>query len=154
MRREDVGNTNRDQSAQILVDKINLLLDTLCTDAGESFDFTTIQQDLKDRGVAISRAKWHYLKTADTRVRPDEKLLQALGEVLGVDPSHLVQEDGPLPQQSRAETSYGAPTDGSRSANSQPWPSAKSTRRDSKQSSTSSRRTKRPRCTTQLIGVE
>lgn len=87
------------RSAEILADKISLLLDTLRTEAGDTFDFATIQQGLKDRGVAISRTKWHYLKTADLRVRPDEKLLRALGEVFGVDPEYLVQEDGPLPQQ-------------------------------------------------------
>jgi hypothetical protein len=103
MRRKDVGDANRQRSAQILADKINLLLDTLRTEAGESFDFATIQQGLKGRGVAISRTKWHYLKTADPRVRPDEKLLRALGEVFGVDPEYLVQEDGPLPQQVEQE---------------------------------------------------
>jgi hypothetical protein len=98
-----VADENRRRSAEILADKINLLLDTLHTDAGDPYDFTTIQQGLKDRGVAISRTKWHYLKTADPRVRPDDKLLQALGEVFGVDPRYLVQEDGPLPQQVEQE---------------------------------------------------
>lgn len=98
-----MGDANRERSAQILADKLNLLLDTLRTEAGQTYDFTTIQQGLKDRGVAISRTKWHYLKTADTRVRPDEKLLRALGEVFGVDPRYLVQEDGPLPQQVEQE---------------------------------------------------
>jgi hypothetical protein len=103
MRRNHVGDVNRERSAQILADKINLLLDTLRTEAGQPYDFTTIQQGLKNRGVAISRTKWHYLKTADTRVRPDEKLLRALGNVFGVDPRYLVQEDGPLPQQVEQE---------------------------------------------------
>lgn len=93
----------RQLSAEILADKINLLLDTLRTEAGEPFDFATIQQGLKDRGVALGRTKWHYLKTADTRVRPDEKLLRALGEVFGVDPRYLIQEDGPLPRQVEQE---------------------------------------------------
>ena len=99
MRRKDVGDANRERSAQILADKINLLLDTLRTETGHPYDFTTIQQGIKDRGVAMSRTKWHYLKTADTRVRPDEKLLRALGEVFGVDPRYLVHENGPLPEQ-------------------------------------------------------
>jgi hypothetical protein len=103
MRSGKVADEDRRRSAEILADKINLLLDTLRTDAGEPYDFTTIQQGLKDCGVAISRTKWHYLKTADTRVRPDEKLLRALGEVFGVDPRYLVQEDGPLPQQVEQE---------------------------------------------------
>ena len=98
-----MGDPSRERSAQILADKINLLLDTLRTEAGEHYDFATIQQGLKDCGVAISRTKWHYLKTADTRVRPDEKLLRALGEVFGVDPRYLVHEDGPLPQQVEQE---------------------------------------------------
>ena len=53
MRRNYVGDANRERSAQILADKINLLLDTLRTEAGQPYDFTTIQQGLKDRGVAI-----------------------------------------------------------------------------------------------------
>lgn len=103
MSRRDAGHASRERSAEILADKINLLLDTLSTESGGTFDFATIQQGLKDRGVAISRTKWHYLKTADTRVRPDEKLLQALGEVFGVDPRYLVHEDGPLPLQVEQE---------------------------------------------------
>jgi hypothetical protein len=103
MRSGKVADEDRRRSAELLADKINLLLDTLRTDAGEPYDFATIQQGLKDRGVAISRTKWHYLKTADIRVRPDEKLLRALGEVFGVDPRYLVQEDGPLPQQVEQE---------------------------------------------------
>jgi DNA-directed RNA polymerase subunit F len=98
-----VADEARRRSAEILADKINLLLDALRPEAGEPFDFATIQQGLKDRGVAISRTKWHYLKTADTRVRPDQKLLEALVEVFGVDPRYLVQEDGPLPQQVEQE---------------------------------------------------
>ena len=54
MRRNHVGDANRERSAQILADKINLLLDTLRTEAGQPYDFTTIQQGIKDRGVALS----------------------------------------------------------------------------------------------------
>ncbi|MFI7743179.1 hypothetical protein [Kocuria rhizosphaericola] len=94
---------DRERSAQILADKSNPLWNTLRTEAGEPYDVAAIQQGLKDRGVAISRTKRHGHRTADTRVRPDEKLLRALGDVFGEDPGHLVQEDGPLPQQVEQE---------------------------------------------------
>lgn len=90
-------------AARILADKISLLLDTLRTESGDPYNFITIQQGLKERGVVISRTKWHYLKSADTRVRADETLLRALGEVFGVDPRYLVHVDGPLPQQVEQE---------------------------------------------------
>jgi hypothetical protein len=88
---------------QVLADKINLLLDALPGEDGKPLTFTAIQAALQERGFALGRTKWHYLKTADARGRADTKFLRALAEVFGVDPGFLLHEDGPLPAQVERE---------------------------------------------------
>lgn len=89
--------------AQVLADKVELLLDALPGKDGKPMTFPIIQEELTKRGVSISRTRWHYLKTADPRVRADERLLRALAGIFDVDPDFLLREHGELPERIEKE---------------------------------------------------
>jgi hypothetical protein len=82
-----------------LAGTVNLLRNTVHTEAGESYDFATIQQGLEDRGMAISRTQRHHPKTADTRARSHEGLLQALARSSERTRDTSCRTNGPLPRQ-------------------------------------------------------
>lgn len=100
------------------------------------------------------RVRGHCPKTADARVRPDQELLRSRGEVLGADTGYVRQEDGPLPRQVEQRLHTVQAFRQAQARSSPPRALGRTDPEDPEQSSRSSSRTKRPRCATQVIGVE
>lgn len=90
------------RQAAILSRKLNLLLDTIKTDTGETFDYPTVSAAaIRKCGYFISRTRWSLLKAGREQAIPRD-LLIAIAAVFGVGPGYLLQEDGPLPEQVNA----------------------------------------------------
>lgn len=93
----------RIQAAQVLSQKINLLLDVIRDQSGRTFDFKTIQESADRQGVHLSRTRWHHIKAGDSTVEQPHDVLVALAQFFGVPPDYLTEEDGELPQQVQDE---------------------------------------------------
>lgn len=98
---DDRGDSDVAPSAQfILARRLNLLLDVVLAERGSPMTFLELQQKLADRGVALSRGRWQYMKDGTERLVSDPKLLTAISEVFGVDPAYLLGDEGSgLPEQ-------------------------------------------------------
>jgi len=98
---DDRGGSDVAPSAQfILARRLNLLLDVVLAERGSPMTFLELQQKLADRGVALSRGRWQYMKDGTDRLVSDPKLLTAISEVFGVDPAYLHgDEESGLPEQ-------------------------------------------------------
>ncbi|WP_192841601.1 hypothetical protein [Arthrobacter sp. ERGS1:01] len=98
---DDTVDPGDELSAQfILARRLNLLLDVVVAERGSPMTFLELQQKLAERGVALSRGRWQYMKDGTDRLVTDPKLLTAISEVFGVDPAYLLgDEDSGLPEQ-------------------------------------------------------
>lgn len=88
---------------QILANKLDLLLDSIHAETGETLTWPMISQELEKRGQGISRATWQFIKAGTPIAWPSESLLTALAEIFGVDPQYLIQETGPVPERVEKE---------------------------------------------------
>lgn len=89
--------------AETLARKIKLLLDTILTESGKTFDYPAVSAAAQEKyDYYISRTRWSLLKSGKEQVVPEE-CLRAIAGVFGVDPDYLLHEDGPVPEQIDAE---------------------------------------------------
>lgn len=91
------------RESQILGRKIDLLLDVVVTSEGKQFEFSDIAAALAERGIKLSRTRWHHLKVGDSTVKPPTDLITALGEFFQVDPDYLLKADGEIPERIQHE---------------------------------------------------
>lgn len=89
--------------AESLARKLKLLLDTIPTPSGKTFDYPAISAAAQEKyDYYISRTRWSLLKSGKEQVVPEE-CLRAIAGVFGVNPDYLLLEDGPVPEQVDAE---------------------------------------------------
>ena len=89
--------------AETLARKVKLLLDTIPSESGKTFDYPAISAAAQEKfDYYISRTRWSLLKSGKEQVVPDE-CLRAIAGVFGVDPDYLIHDDGPVPEQVEAE---------------------------------------------------
>lgn len=89
--------------AETLARKLKLLLDTIPSGSGKTFDYPTVSAAAQEKfDYYISRTRWSLLKSGKEQVVPDE-CLRAIAGVFGVNPEYLIQDDGPVPEQVDAE---------------------------------------------------
>lgn len=82
-----------------LARRLNLLLDVVVAERGQPITFREVQEQLADRGIKLSRARWFYMKDGTGRLVSDPALLTALCEIFSVDPAYLLDADtADLPQ--------------------------------------------------------
>ncbi|MDK1326449.1 hypothetical protein [Arthrobacter sp. zg-Y1143] len=91
------------RDAQILARKIALLLDVVVTAEGRPYEFQDIQSALADKGVKLSRTRWHHIKAGDATVRQPSEVLAALAEFFDVNPDYLLESDGKVPERIQHE---------------------------------------------------
>ncbi|MDJ0356057.1 hypothetical protein [Paenarthrobacter sp. PH39-S1] len=91
--------------AETLARKVNLLLDTIMTEAGTPFDYSAIRDAAQEAGYYISRTRWSLLKSGKEQMIPDE-VLRALAAAFNVPPQYLLQEDGELPSLVKANLEH------------------------------------------------
>lgn len=91
------------KESQILSRKIDLLLDVVVTSEGKQFEFSDIAAELADRGVKLSRTRWHHLKVGDSTVKHPPELITGLADFFQVDPGYLLKADGEIPKRIQHE---------------------------------------------------
>lgn len=91
------------KESQILSRKIDLLLDVVVTSEGKQFEFSDIAAALADRGVKLSRTRWHHLKVGDSTVKHPPELIVGLANFFQINPDYLLKADGEIPQRIQHE---------------------------------------------------
>ncbi|MCC9195654.1 helix-turn-helix domain-containing protein [Arthrobacter sp. zg-Y820] len=91
------------KESQILARKIDLLLDVVVTTEGKPYEFQDIQSALAEKGVKLSRTRWHHMKTGDATVRQPPEVVIALAEFFQVNPDYLLNSDGEVPERIQHE---------------------------------------------------
>mgnify|MGYP000694312643 CR=1 FL=1 len=91
------------RESQILARKIDLLLDVVQTSEGKPFEFQDIQSALAEKGIKLSRTRWHHMKSGDATVRQPTEVVTGLAEFFQVNPSYLLDADGEVPERIQSE---------------------------------------------------
>lgn len=91
------------RESQILARKIDLLLDIVQTSEGKPFEFHDIQSALAEKGIKLSRTRWHHIKSGDATVRQPTEVVTGLAEFFQINPSYLLEADGEVPQRIQSE---------------------------------------------------
>ena len=91
------------RESQILARKIDLLLDVVQTSEGKPFEFQDIQSALAEKGIKLSRTRWHHMKSGDATVRQPTEVITGLAEFFSVSPSYLLDADGEVPERIQSE---------------------------------------------------
>ena len=73
-----------------LARRLNLLLDVAVAERGKPVTFREVQEELAAKGIAMSRARWFYMKDGTGRLVSDPSLLGAICEIFNVDASYLL----------------------------------------------------------------
>ncbi|MFJ5698756.1 hypothetical protein [Arthrobacter sp. NPDC093139] len=53
---------------------------------------------MADRGTPLSRSRWAYMRSGDSSLAMDQKLLQNLAEFFGVDRRYLLDDSAEVPE--------------------------------------------------------
>ncbi|MCC3268316.1 hypothetical protein MUG94_14450 [Arthrobacter gengyunqii] len=91
------------RESQILARKIDLLLDVVQTSEGKPFEFHDIQSALAEKGIKLSRTRWHHMKSGDATVRQPAEVITGLAEFFQINPSYLLEADGEVPERIQSE---------------------------------------------------
>lgn len=92
------------QESQVLSRKINLLLDVvLSPEGGKRYEFNDIQRALADRGIKLSRTRWHHIKQGTATARQPKEVLEGLADFFDVDQNYLLNSDSKTPQRIQYE---------------------------------------------------
>ncbi|MDN3481907.1 hypothetical protein QMA10_08215 [Arthrobacter sp. APC 3897] len=91
------------RESQILARKIDLLLDVVQTSEGKPFEFQDVQTALAEKGIKLSRTRWHHMKSGDATVRQPTEVVTGLAEFFQVNPSYLLDADGEVPERIQSE---------------------------------------------------
>ncbi|MDQ4504510.1 hypothetical protein [Sinomonas sp. ASV322] len=96
-----------DQSPQrpelILAERLNTLLDVVEAEGGQRYTFPDIKKAVEDRGLHISRQRWHYMRAGTGPMTPDTNLLEALADFFGVPAAFLTDADAKTPERVAAQ---------------------------------------------------
>ena len=95
---EDETSSGSPSPQAVLARRLNLLLDTVAAERGTLVTFREVQEKLAAKGVALSRARWFYLKDGSGRLVSDWRLLSGICEIFGVDAHYLMESDSDLPE--------------------------------------------------------
>lgn len=91
------------RASQSLSRKVELLLDVMVTSEGKRYEFQDIHDALEQKGVKLSRTRWHHIKVGDATVLQPRELVAALAGFFNVNPEYLLSEDGPVPERIQHE---------------------------------------------------
>ena len=89
-----------------LARKLNLLLDVVVAEGNTPYTYKQIAKGLKDKGIALSRARWAYMITGEGPLVTDVALLTGIGEFFRIPPEYLLNSDGELPDRVDAQLAF------------------------------------------------
>jgi len=82
------------RKAELLANRLRTLLDVMETRRGTEVTYQEVADELEQRNIKLSRARWSYMINGHRYVR-DEKLLTALADFFGVGHDYLLGEKEP-----------------------------------------------------------
>ncbi|MGN6751449.1 MAG: hypothetical protein ACTHJJ_02730 [Intrasporangium sp.] len=88
---------------EILAERLNTLLDVVEAESGQRYTFPDIKAAMEQRGVHISRQRWHYMRAGTGPMTTDFPLLEALGDFFGVPADFLTDADPEIPDRVAAQ---------------------------------------------------
>jgi hypothetical protein len=91
------------RASQALSRKIGLLLDVMTTPEGKRHEFQDIQEALAQKGVRLSRTRWHHIKVGDSTTGQPREIVEALADFFDVNREYLLEEDSPVPERIQHE---------------------------------------------------
>ncbi len=91
---EDAPSSVGPSAQAVLARRLNLLLDTVVAERGTPVTFREVQEKLAAKGVALSRARWFYMKDGSGRLVSDARVLSGICEIFGVDADYLLSDSG------------------------------------------------------------
>lgn len=81
-----------------LARKLKLLLDLHESQGRGALSFREISDSMSERGTPLSRSRWAYMRSGDSSLATDQKLLQNLAEFFGVDRRYLLDDSAEVPE--------------------------------------------------------
>jgi hypothetical protein len=91
------------RASQALSRKIELLLDVVTASGGNRYEFQDVRDALEQKGVKLSRTRWHHIKAGDATVPQPREIVEALADFFGVNREYLLEENGPVPERIQHE---------------------------------------------------
>ncbi len=88
---------------EILAGQLNTLLDVVAAESGNRYTFPEIKAAMAERGVHISRQRWHYMRAGTGPMTTDVALLDALADFFGVPVAFLTDAEAEVPQRVAAQ---------------------------------------------------
>lgn len=88
---------------EVLAERLNTLLDVVEAEGGRRYTFPDIKKAVEDRGLHISRQRWHYMRAGTGPMTPDTDLLAALADFFGVPAAFLTDADAETPARVTAQ---------------------------------------------------
>ena len=88
---------------QILADKLQLLIERWEYQHGGELQYPVIASFVEDGGLALTRTRWHRIRTGSASSAWDPNLIRLIAEFFGVPASYLLEIDGQLPPKAAAE---------------------------------------------------
>ncbi|HKU10933.1 hypothetical protein [Sinomonas albida] len=88
---------------EILAERLNTLLDVVEAESGDRYTFPDIKKAVEDRGLHISRQRWHYMRAGTGPMTPDTDLLGALADFFGVPAEFLTDATAETPNRVSAQ---------------------------------------------------
>lgn len=91
------------ERAETLARKVNLLLDVVVAEGGEPYEFSDIQEGVRENGYELSRTRWWRIRSGESPDNVPKEALVALAKFFQVDPAYLTDETGELPERIERE---------------------------------------------------
>lgn len=91
------------QPQEVLAERLNTLLDVVEAESGRRYQFPDIKTAMEQRGVHISRQRWHYMRAGSGPMTTDLPLLEALADFFGVPVGFLTDADPDVPARVAAQ---------------------------------------------------
>ena len=88
---------------EVLAERLNTLLDVVEAESGRRYQFPDIKTAMEQRGVHISRQRWHYMRAGSGPMTTDLPLLEALADFFGVPVGFLTDADPEVPARVAAQ---------------------------------------------------
>ncbi len=89
-----------------LARRLNLLMDVVQADNGEPYTYRMIADQLGQKGLRLSRARWAYMLSGDRYDVKQRNLLSGLAEVFQVPVSYLTDSEGDVPERVNSQLEF------------------------------------------------
>lgn len=81
-----------------LARKLSLLLDLYKSQGRGPLSYRAVSESMAERGTPLSRSRWAYMRSGDSSLAMDQKLLQNLADFFGVDRRYLLDDSAEVPE--------------------------------------------------------